>query len=87
MARRNYKYGKMTDGTLTYAPYYLEHDGKTTVNATPEMYLEHGGWKQINEAEYPQGEDEMVQYTPVYTEDETTIYVAWEAVPAENMEV
>lgn len=85
--RKNYKYGKIVDGDLLYAPYYLEHSGSTTVNGTAEMYLEYGGWKFINAAEYQQKEDETVQYGAAYEEDETTIYVTWEVIQAEEMEV
>ena len=73
MDMKNYKYGKLVDGSLEYAPYYLLIGTRMYINASATKYLSQG-WKQIIQLEYPDDEEEHIA---VYTEDATAIYVSW----------
>lgn len=75
-AKKNYKYGKLVDGVLEYAPYYLVIGTRCYVNTTKERYLSQG-WKEIQYAELPSDASEEIVYREVYSENETTIFADW----------
>ena len=71
--KHNYKYGKLINGKIEYAPYPLKIDGYDVYGATAEQHLK-AGYKHIIIENYPQ--DEKI-YVPIYTETETEIIISW----------
>lgn len=75
--KRNFQYGQIIEGNITYAPYYLMIGDKCYINPKPELYLAYG-WKKIFYDEIPEFKaDEELLYVLEYIEDETTIYPNW----------
>ena len=82
-SKKNYGYGKLIDGKLEYAPYYLVIGNRCYVNPTKERYLGEG-WKKIVFAELPEDASEEVEYREVYSEDDEFIYSDWVKVQKEE---
>lgn len=82
-AKKNYNYGKLENGTLVYAPYYLVIGKRCYINANASQYLSQG-WKVIRFTELPEDASEEIIYREVYSEDETTIYSDWVLVENED---
>lgn len=74
--KRNYNYGKIVNGVIEYAPYYLVIGNRCYTNATQERYLSQG-WKKIVYTELPEDEDPEAEYREVITEDDVNIYSGW----------
>lgn len=82
--RYNYKYGKLENGALTYAPNKLiiQSKDKTKAqqifNAPAETYKAYG-WLPIIKTENPEAE-EGFYYLPFYTKENNSIVQQWEKI-------
>lgn len=76
MTKKNYKYGKLENGNLTYAPNKLIIDTKQVFNAPAETYKSQGWLPFINTVQ-PEAE-EGFYYSPVYVEQNGSIVQQWE---------
>lgn len=74
--RYNYKYGKLENGNLTYAPNILIVGNEQIINAPPEVYASRG-WLPIVKTDPPQ-EDDGYYYEPYYSESDGAIVQRWE---------
>lgn len=72
----NYKYGKLENGTLVYAPNKLIIGTEQVFNAPAETYKAQG-WLPIVNTDMPEAE-EGFYYSPVYTEADGKIVQQWE---------
>lgn len=73
--KRNYKYGKIENGALIYAPNKLIIDTEQVFNAPAETYKAQGYLPIVNTV---QPEAEGYYFTPVYTEQNSKIVEGWE---------
>lgn len=83
--RYNYKYGKLVDGALTYAPNKLivsseeeNEEAQQIFNAPAEVYKAQG-WLPIIKTESPEAE-EGFYYSPFYTKKNNSIVQQWERI-------
>lgn len=74
--RHNYKYGKLENGALVYAPNKLIIDTEQVFNAPAETYKAQG-YLPIISTEQPETK-EGFYYSPFYTEDNGAIVQQWE---------
>ena len=73
--RYNYKYGKLENGTLCYAPNKLIIDTEQVFNAPAEIYATQGYLPIVN-TECPS--EEGFYFSPIYTETDGKIVQQWE---------
>lgn len=80
----NYKYGKLQNNNLCYAPNKLVIDNEQVFNADADTYLTFGYMPVVN-TEAPQS-TEQYYYIPYYTVENEAIIQHWEQVeiPVEN---
>lgn len=74
--RYNYKYGKLENGALRYAPNKLIIDTEQVFNAPAETYKAQG-YLPIVKTDIPESE-EGFYYSPIYTEQGGKIIQQWE---------
>ena len=76
--RHNYKYGKIENGALVYAPNKLVIGTEQIFNAPAEIYKEQGYLPIVNTE--PPEEEEGFYYSPYYVEADSSIVQQWEKV-------
>ena len=81
MFKKNYKYGKLENGNLTYAPNKLIIDTEQVFNAPAETYKAQG-YLPIVSTKQPKAE-EGFYYEPFYAEADGKIVQQWEKVEYE----
>lgn len=74
--KRNYKYGKLENGALVYAPNKLIIDTEQIFNAPAELYRSQGYLRIVN-TEMPEYE-EGFYYIPYYIEVIDALIQKWE---------
>lgn len=84
--RYNYKYGKLENGALVYAPNKLVIGTEQVFNAPAKTYKEQGYLPIVN-TEPPEAEEDFY-YSPVHIEIDGAIVQQWEkiAIPDEATE-
>ena len=80
----NFKYGRLDDNTLTYAPNKLIIEAEQVFNADAATYLSFGYYPIIN-TEAPEATEEYY-YVPYYEEENETIVEKWrkEEIPVDE---
>lgn len=80
----NYKYGRLDDNTLCYAPNKLIINGEQVFNASADIYKECGYLPIVN-TEAPEATEEYY-YVPYYEEENETIVQKWrkEEIPVDD---
>lgn len=76
--KRNYNYGRISDGSLQFAPNRLVVGAEQVFNAPADVYAAQG-WLPIIRTECPEAE-EGFYYSATYTEQDGTIVQQWEKV-------
>ena len=93
MSKKNYKYGKLVDEQLVYAPNTLhgvinDEDGNEIavqiINGSPKQYAD-DGWLPIIRIPQPESV-EGGYYIAKYVEQDGTIVESWCFVPYEELE-
>ena len=76
--KRNYKYGKLENGALVYAPNKLVIGTEQIFNAPAEIYKKQGYLPIVNTE--PPEDEEGFYYSPFYAEVDGSIVKQWEKV-------
>ena len=79
--RYNFKYGKLENNQLCYAPNILVVGNEQIINAPAETYKVQG-YLPIVKTDIPEA-DENCYYTPIYTESDGKIIQQWKKVEYE----
>lgn len=86
MAKFNFKYGKLVDGVLEYAPTKVAYGGRWVFNPKPAI-LYALGYKEVVKEDYPaELPQDGFYYLAVYSEDETKIYVTYQLTPIPELD-